>query len=123
MRRFDNNDRRINRSIDYVNNNNDPSAGSPTETLLRLFLPLIKWFTGLWPRERGLHPVHHLIQSVEATGGVYKGQGRNQRQIMTGTYEEFLVQDEQLQSSIPTETHFEITRSFRIRLNLLGAPL
>ena len=29
---------------------------------------------------------------VVATGGVYKGQGRNQRELMTRTYWEFLVQ-------------------------------
>ena len=31
-------------------------------------------------------------QSRAATGGVYKGQGRNQRKLMTHTYWEFLVQ-------------------------------
>ena len=31
-------------------------------------------------------------QSRAATGGVYKGQGRNQRELMTRTYWEFLVQ-------------------------------
>lgn len=30
-------------------------------------------------------------QSRAATGGVYKGQGRNQRELMTHTYWEFLV--------------------------------
>ena len=34
------------------------------------------------------HPV-----SVGATGGVYKGQGHNQRKMMTCIYQEFLVQD------------------------------
>jgi hypothetical protein len=29
---------------------------------------------------------HRTIQSVGATGGVYKGQGRNQRELMTHTY-------------------------------------
>ena len=33
-------------------------------------------------------------QSRAATGGVYKGQGRNQRELMTHTYWEFLVQGE-----------------------------
>jgi hypothetical protein len=27
-----------------------------------------------------------IIQSVEATGGVYKGQGRNQHKVMTCPY-------------------------------------
>ena len=31
-------------------------------------------------------------QSRAATGGVYKGQGRNQRELMTHTYWEFLVE-------------------------------
>ena len=29
---------------------------------------------------------HRIIQSVGATGGVYKGQGRNQRGLMTRIY-------------------------------------
>ena len=29
---------------------------------------------------------HRTIQSVGATGGVYKGQGRNQRKLMTCAY-------------------------------------
>ena len=32
------------------------------------------------------------VQSRIATGGVYKGQGRNQRELMTHTYWEFLVE-------------------------------
>ena len=35
--------------------------------------------------------LHRIIQSVGATGGVYKGQGRNRRELMTRAYEEFLV--------------------------------
>ncbi|PHT28909.1 hypothetical protein CQW23_31507 [Capsicum baccatum] len=42
---------------------NDPSAGSPTKTLLRLLFPL-----------------------NGATGGMYKGQGRSQRELMTSAY-------------------------------------
>jgi hypothetical protein len=30
--------------------------------------------------------LHRIIQSVGATGGVYKGQGRNQRELMTHAY-------------------------------------
>ena len=37
--------------------------------------------------------IHRTIQSVGATGGVYKGQGRNQHKLMTYAYLEFLVQD------------------------------
>jgi hypothetical protein len=32
-----------------------------------------------------------MAQSRAATGGVYKGQGRNQSELMTRTYLEFLV--------------------------------
>ncbi|EGF99320.1 hypothetical protein MELLADRAFT_94730 [Melampsora larici-populina 98AG31] len=55
---------------------NDPSAGSPTETLLRLLLPL----------NDQVRRTFTTIQSVVATGGVYKGQGRNQRMLMTYAY-------------------------------------
>ncbi|ORY18482.1 hypothetical protein BCR33DRAFT_672842, partial [Rhizoclosmatium globosum] len=55
---------------------NDPTAGSPTVTLLRLLLPL---------NDQALRP-KNPIQSVVATGGVYKGQGRNQRKLMTCAY-------------------------------------
>jgi hypothetical protein len=72
---------------------NDPSAGSPTETLLRLLLPLNDqvWTTFRpWGSVATLPgPVrkpHLAIQSVVATGGVYKGQGRNQRKLMTCAY-------------------------------------
>lgn len=70
---------------------NDPSAGSPTETLLRLHLPLDDkiYTTSLQPRPREwfkIQSVHRIIQSVGATGGVYKGQGRNQRKLMTCIY-------------------------------------
>ena len=44
---------------------------------------------------------HRAIQSVVATGGVYKGQGRNQRELMTRAYWEFLVHVEKLQATIP----------------------
>ena len=37
---------------------------------------------------------HNANQSVVATGGVYKGQGRNQRELMTRAYWEFLVHGE-----------------------------
>lgn len=33
-----------------------------------------------------VHQIHLFIQSVGATGGVYKGQGRNQRELMTRAY-------------------------------------
>jgi hypothetical protein len=72
---------------------NDPSAGSPTETLLRLLLPLndqVCTTFRLWVVVADLpEPVrrpHLAVQSVVATGGVYKGQGRNQRVLMTRAY-------------------------------------
>jgi hypothetical protein len=76
---------------------NDPSAGSPTETLLRLLLPLsdkvcltsrTQFKPALSPEGSPDHS-----KSVGATGGVYKGQGRIQHKLMTYAYKEFLVQD------------------------------
>ena len=68
---------------------NDPSAGSPTDTLLRLLLPLSDKVY-LTSRERleapAVQKVYRITQSVAATGGVYKGQGRNQYKLMTCTY-------------------------------------
>ena len=71
----------------------DPSAGSPTETLLRLLLPLNDKVQASFEessaanRAASLVPrLHRTIQSVGATGGVYKGQGRNQRELMTRAY-------------------------------------
>ena len=70
---------------------NDPSAGSPTETLLRLLLPLGERvqrtsrpgvLSNTWP----VRTLHQHTQSEGATGGVYKGQGRNQRELMTRAY-------------------------------------
>lgn len=61
---------------------NDPSAGSPTETLLRLLLPLsapVRTSFRRNPFARKQRPPvqgsHWYTQSVVATGGVYKGQG------------------------------------------------
>jgi len=61
--------------------------------LLRLLLPLND---RVWRAFRPWVVVAHLsgpvrtphwaIQSVVATGGVYKGQGRNQRKLMTCAY-------------------------------------
>jgi len=60
--------------------------------LLRLLLPLsgkvhetsqahiqdLEWST--------VRIIHRITQSVGATGGVYKGQGRSQRKLMTHAY-------------------------------------
>jgi hypothetical protein len=70
---------------------NDPSAGSPTETLLRLLLLLndkIQNSSSRCTNESAakLPILQHITQSVGATGGVYKGQGRNQCKLMTCAY-------------------------------------
>lgn len=44
---------------------------------------------------------HRIIQSVGATGGVYKEQGRNQHKMLTCAYETFLVRVPQLQETVP----------------------
>ena len=71
---------------------NDPSAGSPTETLLRLLLPLsVKVHQTFHTSHQELKTnavriIHRNTQSVGATGGVYKGQGRNQHELLTRSY-------------------------------------
>jgi hypothetical protein len=71
---------------------NDPSAGSPTETLLRRLLPLSDKIHETFrcnarnPSIAAVQMVHRITQSVGATGGVYKGQGRNQCKLMTCAY-------------------------------------
>ena len=76
----------------YGSGVNDPSAGSPTETLLRLLLPLSdKVHQTFRYNVQELNTVavriiHRITQSVGATGGVYKGQGRNQHELMTRAY-------------------------------------
>ena len=71
---------------------NDPSAGSPTDTVLRLLHPLDDKAQGTSTDTSPLagkyhvHPLCRIIQSVEATGGVYKGQGHNQHKMMTCPY-------------------------------------
>eukprot|EP00347_Sterkiella_histriomuscorum_P023354 403334965 len=71
------------------------------------FLQVI-WFTrfSTTPQgHRGPNGSPDHSKSVGATGGVYKGQGLNQRKLMTCAYQEFLVQDLQFQRSIPITTH------------------
>ena len=70
-------------------NINDPSAGSPTDTLLRLLLPLdnkVQMCSIKNPKILHLSHFHRITQSVGATGGVYKGQGRNQHELFTRAY-------------------------------------
>jgi hypothetical protein len=79
-------------SYGYWMRANDPSAGSPTETLLRLLLPLsVKVHQTFHGNAQELNTaavriIHRNTQSVGATGGVYKGQGRNQHELMTRAY-------------------------------------
>ena len=39
-----------------------------------------------------IHSVFNMMTSVGATGGVYKGQGRNQHELTTRAYSELLVE-------------------------------
>ena len=70
---------------------NDPSAGSPTDTVLRLDHSLgdmvYKTFQIVAIASyNSVRIIHRIIQSIDATGGVYKGQGRNQHKLMTCAY-------------------------------------
>ena len=38
------------------------------------------------PNTAAVRIIHRITQSVGATGGVYKGQGRNQHELMTRAY-------------------------------------
>ena len=70
---------------------NDPSAGSPTETVLRLDHSLgdMVYKTSqiiAIASYDSVRIIHRITQSIDATGGVYKGQGRNQHKLMTCAY-------------------------------------
>ena len=70
---------------------NDPSAGSPTDTVLRLDQTTEDWVYKTSQFEaissnKSIRIIHRIIQSIDATGGVYKGQGRNQHKLMTYAY-------------------------------------
>jgi len=61
--------------------------------LLRLLLPLNHQVRATSqevrlgkPSRTTVRGPHQMIQSVVATGGVYKGQGRNQCELMTHVY-------------------------------------
>ena len=85
---------------------NDPSAGSPTDTVLRLShssnITVHKASSHKEvTHQASLQVIHQDVQSIEATGGVYKGQGRIRRRILTCIYKVFHVSDKQFQSSVP----------------------
>ena len=70
---------------------NDPSAGSPTDTVLRLDHSLDNRVyktsqVEIIANYNSIRIIHRIIQSIDATGGVYKGQGRNQHKLMTYAY-------------------------------------
>jgi hypothetical protein len=70
---------------------NDPSAGSPTDTVLRLDHSLDDWVqktsqVAVIANSNPIRIIHRIIQSIDATGGVYKGQGRNQHKLITCAY-------------------------------------
>ena len=127
---------------------NDPSAGSPTETLLRLLLPLNDparvffrrpkgWLPASvrpgrearssvgGPGPEGASPTSLLDHSSEiATGGVYKGQGRSRCSLMNCAYGGFLVRGKHFQSPVPFMNGFdEITHSSRSREELAVPPI
>jgi hypothetical protein len=90
-------------------NGSDPAAGSPTATLLRLLLSLAPrhWADLDSGQSENYYPrtappqASVPVSSVATTGGVYKWQGHIHCRLMTCTYKEFHVQDEQLQAPIP----------------------
>ena len=70
---------------------NDPSAGSPTDTVVRLDHSLNDMIYKTSQNETvasyaSVRIIHRIVQSIDATGGVYKGQGRNQHKLMTCAY-------------------------------------
>ena len=86
------------------------SQGSPTITLLRLFLPPIQSIRSNFPP--GILATHNEYQSEETTGGVYKRQGRIQHAILEHSYKGFLVQVRKLQQTIPFKDESNDSASF-----------
>ena len=84
----------------FCGSENDPAAGSPTATLLRLLLPLAEKYCldserhNRKPESDNLPQALSHSQSVATTGGVYKWQGHNRSVLMKRDYETFLVQEE-----------------------------
>ena len=97
--------------VQALSDGNDPSAGSPMETLLQLLLPLndqvrpsfaTHLATDKSAGPGGVQGPHLTIQLIVVTGGVYKGQGHNQHELVTHTYWEFLVHGEEFQAPVPS---------------------
>ena len=101
----------------------DPSAGSPTNTLLRLLHPpqTDVQVPSDRPEDRSVRQLDDDLKLAVATGGVYKGQGLIHGALMTRHYEVFRVHEEKLQASIPTEPIFRAVCRFS-RTNL-RAPI
>ncbi|XKL61972.1 hypothetical protein PGB90_001805 [Kerria lacca] len=102
-------DPRANR-CDLLRSPGDALTSSPTENLVTTFTSSKRPSSVIFPTvqigSKAAAPrsedLTAVVQSVVATGGVYKGQGRNQRELMTRAYWEFLVHGEQLQAPIPS---------------------
>ncbi|KAH0439015.1 hypothetical protein IEQ34_025977 [Dendrobium chrysotoxum] len=60
----------------YFGLDNDPSAGSPTETLLRLLLPLNDRFNGLLAESRAANRPHHSDPNTSPDHSIGRSDGR-----------------------------------------------
>ena len=106
----------------------DPSAGSPTESWSRLLPPLIdevhQTSRDMFCKteQTNLRNIHRNSQSAGATGGVHKKQTRNQHELMTRAYWEFLAEDLQKQEYISHhDAHCRLPNLFTQDLNSLNA--
>lgn len=93
----------------------DPSAGSPTDTLLRLTPPR-RAEVRRPPAPGGARAASPRPDSDGLTGGVCKGQGRIHRGMLTRDYYGIHLHEGELQPSIRT------TGGFRDQLPLSGSP-
>jgi hypothetical protein len=74
---------------------NDPSAGSPTDALLRLLFPLDHTVRLSFHSKKASPSNSQRSPSVRATGGVYKGQGHIPGGLLNhDPYKAFLVKTE-----------------------------
>ena len=97
----------------------DPSAGSPAKSLLRLLLPSSDEFHKTSKdmfcnaEQINLQMIHRITQSVGATGGVYEGQRRNQRELMARTCQECLAEINSCNYLPPSRCTQQITPLFQ----------